>query len=126
MRHSNPEQPEAEAPGSKSKLGWRPNLRQAVRLSQSGWVRSCRFQLSLSAPPACCCSFLSELGNEQIAYGVPYCNSAKLNAAHAPVCGDRKPSAGHPPVFLPDAGAREHKVASGSVATPRARELLSA
>src|SRR5229473_5648523 len=50
MRHSNPEQPEAEAPGSKSKPGWRPNLRQQVRLSQSGWLRSCQFQLSLSTP----------------------------------------------------------------------------
>src|SRR5260221_12157274 len=125
MRHSNREQQEPEAPGSKSKPGWRPILRQEVRPSRTGRVRSCQFQLSLWHSPVWCCSFLSELGNERTVCASPYCSSAELNAAHAPISGDRKPFVGHRPVFLLDAGAPAHKVANAFVATPRGHQLLS-
>src|SRR6266851_1661014 len=76
--------------------------------------------------PFCRCSFPSELGNERTACASLVCNSAEPHAAHAPISGDRRPSAEHRLVFLRDGGARGHKVASGSVAIPRGRELLLA
>src|SRR5260370_12802584 len=44
---SGQEQPEPKAPGSRSKPGWQPNLRQAARLIQFGRSRFRQFQLSL-------------------------------------------------------------------------------
>src|SRR5437667_11504241 len=47
MLRSSREQPKPEAPGSKSTLGWQPNLRQEARQTQSGRNRFWQFQLSL-------------------------------------------------------------------------------
>src|SRR6266481_3992803 len=47
MLRSSREQPKPEAPGSRSKPGWQPNLRQEARQSQSGRNRFWQFQLSL-------------------------------------------------------------------------------
>src|SRR3984893_1182744 len=48
-RRSSRERPEPEAPGSTSKPGWQPNLRQEARLSQCGPSRFCQLRLSLGA-----------------------------------------------------------------------------
>src|SRR6266478_1860683 len=49
-RRSSRKRPEPEAPGSTSKPGWQPNLRQEARQSQCGRSRFCQLQLSLGAP----------------------------------------------------------------------------
>src|ERR1700730_8002256 len=48
-RRTSGERQKPEAPGSTSKPGWQPTLRQEARLSQCGPSRFCQLRLSLGA-----------------------------------------------------------------------------